>query len=239
MIAAAPKYASRAAAAVPGLRRWNHPMRAMTEVEGGACLGGGDAGRPQSFALKRCFDVVFSSLVLLALAPLFALIALAVRWSSPGPVFFRQQRVGRNGELFWMLKFRTMRVAAPEECDTRWTTAGDPRRTRVGAFLRHTSLDELPQFFNVLKGEMSVVGPRPERPYFARRFLREVEGYERRFWLPAGITGWAQVNGWRGDTSIERRVEHDLYYLRHRSFSFDLWIIARTLWSGLIDRNAY
>jgi Undecaprenyl-phosphate glucose phosphotransferase len=189
--------------------------------------------------LKRTFDIGFSSIVILFAWPLLLAIAIAVRLSSPGPVLFRQERVGLNGRVFSMLKFRTMRVSPAGEADTRWTTADDPRKTRLGTFLRKTSLDELPQFFNVLKGDMSVVGPRPERPFFVRKFLKEVAQYNSRHKLKVGITGWAQVNGWRGDTSIQKRIEYDLYYLQNWSFGFDLRIVAMTILGGLLNRNAY
>ena len=136
-------------------------------------------------------------------------------------------------------KFRTMNVASREEGNTRWTCLNDPRRTAVGAFLRKTNLDELPQFLNVLKGDMSIVGPRPERPYFVERFLAEFDRYNSRHLFKAGITGWAQVNGWRGDTSIAKRVEYDLYYLRNWSLTFDLQIITMTLLSMFSSKNAY
>jgi lipopolysaccharide/colanic/teichoic acid biosynthesis glycosyltransferase len=132
-----------------------------------------------------------------------------------------------------------MNVSPTSEADTQWTTAADPRRTWFGAFLRKTSLDELPQFLNVLKGEMSVVGPRPERPHFVHKFLQEIMRYNHRHALKVGITGWAQVNGWRGDTSIQKRVACDLYYLQNWSFMFDLRIILMTIVSGLINRHAY
>lgn len=188
---------------------------------------------------KRVFDMIFSSLVILVLSPLLILIAVAVKVSSPGPVFFRQERVGLNGGLFYMYKFRTMGMAPPSETDTVWTKENDPRRTKIGRFLRKTSLDELPQFFNVLRGEMSVVGPRPERPHFVRRFLKDVSYYNDRHRLKAGITGWAQINGWRGDTSIEKRLECDLYYLQNWSLWFDFRIIAKTVWVGMVNKNAY
>jgi Undecaprenyl-phosphate glucose phosphotransferase len=189
--------------------------------------------------LKRAFDSCVSFLVLLLASPLFALIAVLIKCTSRGPVFFVQERVGLNGKPFRMYKFRTMRASAESESDTRWTTEGDPRRTPFGAFLRKTSLDELPQFINVLKGDMSIVGPRPERPHFVHKFLQEVVRYNYRHALKVGITGWAQVNGWRGDTSIEKRLEYDLYYLQNWSFAFDLRIIVMTIFSGLINRNAY
>jgi Undecaprenyl-phosphate glucose phosphotransferase len=188
---------------------------------------------------KRIFDVAFSVLVLLLTLPLMLLIALATRLSSSGPVFFVQDRVGLNGRVFRMFKFRTMRVGSREEGDTRWTCDNDPRRTIVGAFLRKTNLDELPQFFNVLKGDMSIVGPRPERPFFVERFLEEFDRYNARHMFKAGITGWAQVNGWRGDTSIAKRVEYDLYYLRNWSLTFDLQIITMTVFRLFSSKNAY
>src|SRR5262249_7594948 len=152
--------------------------------------------------LKRGFDVLFSTFALIITGPLMSLIGLAIHITSPGPIFFTQERVGLNGKKFRMYKFRTMNVSETSESDTRWTTQHDPRRTRLGAFLRRSNLDELPQFFNVLKGDMSVVGPRPERPYFVHKFLQDIEKYNTRHFLKVGITGWAQVNGLRGDTSI-------------------------------------
>ena len=189
--------------------------------------------------LKRAFDFCFSAMVLLLTAPLFGLIAAIIRLTSPGPIFFVQERIGLNGRPFGMYKFRTMRTGPKAESDTLWTSADDSRRTIFGSILRKTSLDELPQFINVLNGEMSVVGPRPERPHFVQKFLNEVTRYNNRHSLKVGITGWAQVNGLRGDTSIEKRVEYDLYYLQNWSLIFDLRIIAMTVVSGLINRNAY
>lgn len=188
---------------------------------------------------KRAFDFAFSAVVLGVTAPVLLLIAAAVKFSSPGPVFFMQDRVGWNGRVFRMYKFRTMRVAPASESDTRWTTMNDPRRTALGCFLRKTNLDELPQFLNVLRGDMSVVGPRPERPHFVEQFADNVEKYNDRHRMQVGITGWAQVNGWRGDTSIEKRVECDLYYLQNWSFALDLRIILMTLKPGMGGRNAY
>jgi Undecaprenyl-phosphate glucose phosphotransferase len=189
--------------------------------------------------LKRVFDFCFSGGVLVLTAPLFGLIALIIRLTSPGPVFFVQERVGLNGKPFRMYKFRSMRIGPRFESDTQWTKGGDSRRTAFGSLLRKTSLDELPQFINVFRGDMSVVGPRPERPHFVQKFLQEVARYNNRHALKVGITGWAQVNGWRGDTSIEKRVEFDLYYLQNWSLAFDLRIIVMTIFSGLINKNAY
>lgn len=189
--------------------------------------------------LKRAFDVCFATIVLLITSPVFALVAAIIRSTSPGPTFFTQERVGLNGKPFHMYKFRTMREGPKAESDTLWTTAEDSRRTIFGSILRKTSLDELPQFINVLNGDMSVVGPRPERPHFVQKFLHEVTRYNNRHALKVGITGWAQVNGLRGDTSIEKRVEYDLYYLQNWSLTLDLRIIAMTIVSGLMNKNAY
>jgi Undecaprenyl-phosphate glucose phosphotransferase len=188
---------------------------------------------------KRVFDVAFSIVVLLLTLPITLLIAVCIKLESRGPIFFGQDRVGLNGRVFRMFKFRTMRVGSREEADTRWTSDNDPQRTALGSFLRRSSLDEFPQFFNVLKGDMSIVGPRPERPYFVERFLAEIDSYNSRQTFKAGITGWAQVNGWRGDTSIAKRVENDLYYLRNWSLTFDLQIITLTVLRIFTSKNAY
>lgn len=188
---------------------------------------------------KRIFDIGLSLFVLLITLPVSLLIALGIRLDSRGPAFFVQNRVGLNGRVFKMLKFRTMEVGNREEEDTRWTCDHDPRCTRIGAFLRRTNLDELPQFLNVLKGDMSIVGPRPERPHFVQRFLEEVDRYNTRHMFKAGITGWAQVNGWRGNTSIAKRVEYDLYYLRNWSLTLDLQIITLTVLRMFNSKNAY
>lgn len=189
--------------------------------------------------LKRIFDVAFSLLAIAITGPLMLVIAVAIWLKSPGPILFVQERVGLNGQTFKMYKFRTMALSSSDESDTRWTTANDSRRTRLGAFLRRSSLDELPQFFNVLKGEMSTVGPRPERPFFVKKFIQDVGLYHSRHRLKVGITGWAQVNGLRGDTSISKRIEYDLHYLQNWSFLFDLRIIFLTVWSGFFGSNAY
>ena len=197
------------------------------------------AESPTYLSIKRAFDIIFSILALLLTSPLTLLIALSIRLTSPGPVFFTQERVGLNGKTFQMFKFRTMHSCAKQETDNGWTVANDHRKTHLGAFLRRTSLDELPQFWNVLCGDMSVVGPRPERPYFVQKFLQEITSYNTRHYLKVGITGWAQVNGLRGDTSIHDRVEYDLYYMKHWSFTFDLHIILLTIVRGFSDHNAY
>jgi exopolysaccharide biosynthesis polyprenyl glycosylphosphotransferase len=189
--------------------------------------------------LKRAFDFSSASAALLVLSPVLAGIAAAVRLTSPGPVFYRQQRMGLDGELFEMIKFRTMVQDAEKDTGAVWAVAGDSRRTPLGSFLRKTNLDELPQLWNIVKGEMSVVGPRPERPEFIREFRAGLPGYMLRHKVKGGLTGWAQVNGCRGNTSIERRLEYDMAYLRHWSFSLDLRIILLTLVRGFNDPNAY
>lgn len=190
-------------------------------------------------ALKRALDVAVSLTILIAFSPLLLLLALLVKASSPGPVFLVQERVGRDGRPFWCIKFRTMRQDAEAMTGPVWTTPNDPRRTRLGAFMRRFSLDEFPQFINVLLGEMSVVGPRPERPHFVDQFTQSVPRYARRHREKAGITGWAQVNGLRGNTSIEERTRYDLYYVENWSLFFDLKIIAKTVILIFRDRNAY
>ena len=188
---------------------------------------------------KRLFDIAVSILVLLLTWPFMLAIAIAIKLESPGPILFRQDRVGLNGRIFRMLKFRTMKALGPGEPEWGWTTADDPRRTHVGSLLRKLNLDELPQFFNVLWGHMSIVGPRPEMPHFVERHLERVEQYNARHFFKVGITGWAQVNGWRGDTSITKRVEYDLYYLRNWSLTFDLQIMTMTVLRIFNSRNAY
>jgi Undecaprenyl-phosphate glucose phosphotransferase len=187
--------------------------------------------------LKRVFDVAASLAVLLLLSPLYLLIALLVKLSSQGPVLFVQERVGLNGRKFNMLKFRTM--CGDLNPDNHWTVPNDPHVTPIGRWLRCSNLDELPQFVNVLKGDMSIVGPRPERPFFLERFRREVPEYMARHYVKSGITGWAQVNGWRGDTSISQRIAHDLYYIRNWAMAFDLKIVCLTVLRTFFHRNAY
>jgi exopolysaccharide biosynthesis polyprenyl glycosylphosphotransferase len=183
---------------------------------------------------KRAFDLLASAVVLVGLAPLMGGIALAILASSGRPILYRQSRMGHDGRVFEMLKFRSMRRDA-ELTGPGWTKAGDPRRTRLGRWLRRYNLDELPQLINVLKGEMSLVGPRPERPAYIDEFRREVPGYMLRHKVRAGMTGWAQVHGWRGDTSIHERLEHDLYYIQRWSFWLDLRILFMTLFRPARD----
>mgnify|MGYP000916132129 CR=1 FL=1 len=188
---------------------------------------------------KRSFDIVFSLLALVVTSPVLLAAMIGIKLTSPGPVFFVQERMGLDRKTFRMYKLRTMHVADPKTSDTQWTTKDDPRRTRFGALLRKLSVDELPQFINVLKGEMSVVGPRPERPYFVEQFKHKVPKYMVKHHIRPGITGWAQANGLRGDTSIKDRIDHDLFYIENWSFLFDLKIILRTIRKGIVDKNAY
>lgn len=189
--------------------------------------------------MKRAMDVAFSALFLLVISPLMVGIAIAVKLSSRGPVFYRQERMSLNGQTFKMLKFRSMPVNVESQTGAVWATSGEDRATSVGKFLRRTSLDELPQFINVLKGDMSVVGPRPERPVFIHQFKGQVPRYMLRHKMKAGITGWAQVNGWRGDTSIEKRIQYDLYYIQNWSLLLDFKIMLMTVWKGFVHENAY
>jgi Undecaprenyl-phosphate glucose phosphotransferase len=188
---------------------------------------------------KRATDVVLSGLALTVLSPLLLVIGTLVKLTSRGPVLYAQERMGLDGQTFRMLKFRSMKVDAESNTGAVWARASDDRRTVIGALLRRTSLDELPQFWNVLRGDMSLVGPRPERPVFVQKFRREVPFYNVRHKVKAGITGWAQVNGWRGDTALDRRVECDLFYIRNWSYMLDLKILLLTCWKGFINKNAY
>ena len=188
---------------------------------------------------KRLFDIVVSAALLVVLSPLLLAIALWVKFDSRGPILYAQERVGFNGHRFRMLKFRTMRTDAEESGDPGWTTPNDPRRTRAGAFLRALSLDELPQLANVLVGHMSLVGPRPERPVYVERFRSSIPRYYLRHHVKAGITGWAQVNGLRGDTPLDRRIEYDLYYVQHWSMLVDVKILALTALRVFRDRSAH
>jgi Undecaprenyl-phosphate glucose phosphotransferase len=189
--------------------------------------------------MKRLTDIVISSVAIIVFAPVMALIAVWIKFESKGPIIFRQERVGLDGHEFWMLKFRSMFTDAEKHTGPVWAKEGDDRCTRVGAILRRTSFDELPQLFNVLKGDMSLVGPRPERAVFVENFKKSIPHYMLRLKMKAGLTGWAQVNGWRGNTSLEKRIEYDLYYIKNWSLLFDMKIIIMTVWKGFISRHAY
>ncbi|MEW6187774.1 MAG: exopolysaccharide biosynthesis polyprenyl glycosylphosphotransferase, partial [Thermodesulfobacteriota bacterium] len=189
--------------------------------------------------LKRIYDISLASLFLVILSPLLVLIALAVKITSPGPVFYRQTRMGLDGRVFEMLKFRSMVEGAEKETGPVWARKEDPRRTYVGRVLRKLSLDELPQLFNVLRGEMSLVGPRPERPELIESFKDRIPRYMLRHKMKAGMTGWAQIHGWRGNTSLEKRIEFDLHYIENWSLLLDTRIVIKTLWKGIISKEAY
>ncbi|MDH7513565.1 MAG: undecaprenyl-phosphate glucose phosphotransferase [Clostridiales bacterium] len=188
-------------------------------------------------AVKRAFDLFVSTLALIIFSPLILVVVLLIKLTSQGPVFYKQERMGLDGRKFTMIKFRTMICDAEKETGPMMCQAGDPRITRVGRFLRRFSIDEIPQLVNVFKGEMSLIGPRPERPEFVRDFADKIPNYMLRHKVKSGITGWAQVHGLRQDTSIEKRIEYDLYYMQNWSLALDLKIIWMTLRRGFIDRN--
>jgi Undecaprenyl-phosphate glucose phosphotransferase len=189
--------------------------------------------------LKRGLDLAIAVLVLAFCSPVFFMIAALIKLTSQGPVLLVQERMGLNGKKFKMLKFRTMRYPETWDPNTHWTKPNDLHVTPLGRWLRRSNLDELPQFVNVLKGEMSLVGPRPERPFFIEQFRQQVPDYMVRHYVKCGITGWAQVNGWRGDTSIQERFAHDLYYVQHWALSFDFKILTLTLLRSFFHPNAY
>jgi Undecaprenyl-phosphate glucose phosphotransferase len=189
--------------------------------------------------MKRAFDIIFSLFVIVFTSPLLLAVAIAIKLTSSGPIIFKQERVGLNRRMFSMFKFRSMRQASQQTADTEWTTENDIRKTKIGSFIRKTSLDELPQFFNVLFGHMSVVGPRPERPFFVEQFKEEIPKYMVKHHIRPGITGWAQSNGLRGDTSIEERISFDIFYIENWTFLFDIKIIWLTIYKGFTNKNAY
>ncbi len=188
---------------------------------------------------KRTFDIVGAIALMLLFSPVFLVLAILVKLTSRGPVFYSQVRLGANGKLFKCYKFRSMRVDAEAQSGPVWAKPEDERTTPIGRWMRKTSLDEIPQFFNALKGDMSLVGPRPERPVFVEQFREEIPRYMLRHKMKSGVTGWAQVNGWRGDTSLEERIRYDLFYVGHWSHRFDIKILMLTLIRGFRDRNAY
>ena len=189
--------------------------------------------------LKRVLDLAGAILALILFSPLMLLIAFLVKITSPGPILYRQQRMGLDGKTFFTLKFRSMRQDAEKQTGAVWATENDTRRTTLGVYLRRFNLDELPQLFNVLNGDMSLVGPRPERPVLIEEFKSKIPNYMLRHKVKAGITGWAQINGWRGNTSLEKRIEHDLYYIERWSVWLDLKILLLTVFKGFVDPNAY
>lgn len=189
--------------------------------------------------LKRLMDIVGSICAIVIFSPVMLFSVIMIKLTSPGPLIFKQERVGLHNRPFMMYKFRSMEVQAPEKEKTRWTVKDDPRVTGFGKFMRKTSIDELPQLFNVLKGEMSLVGPRPERPFFVEKFKEEIPRYMIKHQVRPGITGWAQVNGYRGNTSIRKRIEYDLYYIENWTLGLDIKILILTIFKGFINKNAY
>lgn len=194
---------------------------------------------PVNRALKRFFDIIGSVLCIIIFGIPMLVVAALVKFTSHGPLIFRQKRIGLHNHEFSMFKFRSMRVQTDLEEKKAWTTMNDPRVTPVGKFIRSTSLDELPQFFNVLKGDMSLVGPRPERPFYVDKFKEEIPRYMVKHQVRPGITGWAQVNGYRGDTSIKLRVDCDIYYIENWTLGLDFKILFLTVFKGFINKNAY
>lgn len=188
--------------------------------------------------VKWMEDKILSLIILLLISPIMLGLAIGVKLSSPGPVFYRQERVGLNNRIFMMLKFRSMAVDT-EKDTVQWGGSARKATNKFGQFIRKTSLDELPQFLNVLKGDMSIVGPRPERPMFVEEFKEEIPDYMKKHLVKAGITGWAQINGWRGDTDLKERIEHDIYYIENWSLFLDLKIIFMTFYKGFVNKNAY
>ena len=188
---------------------------------------------------KRIIDIVGSIIAIILFSPIMIVTAILVKKSSPGPIIFKQVRIGFGNREFSMYKFRSMGVQDPSKEKAGWTTSNDPRVTPIGKIIRKTSIDELPQLFNVLKGDMSLVGPRPERPQFVKKFQEEIPRYMIKHQVRPGMTGWAQINGYRGDTSIKGRIEHDLYYIENWSLGLDIKILFLTIFKGFVNKNAY
>ena len=189
--------------------------------------------------VKRIVDIFGALVAIILFSPIMLAVAIIIKVTDPGPLIFKQERIGLKNRPFYMYKFRSMIVQTDEEESIGWTTKGDSRVTPIGRFIRKTSIDEFPQFFNVLAGNMSLVGPRPERPQFVEQFKEEIPRYMVKHQVRPGITGWAQVNGYRGDTSIRKRIEHDLYYIENWSLGFDIKILILTFFKGFVNKNAY
>lgn len=192
-----------------------------------------------NWIIKRIVDIIGACVALIVFSPVMLIASIAIKASGDGPVIFKQERVGLHNKTFQMYKFRTMAVQKPQEESKAWTVKNDPRVTKIGKLLRRTSLDEIPQFFNILKGDMSLVGPRPERPVFVEKFKEEIPRYMIKHQVRPGLTGWAQVNGYRGDTSIRKRIDCDIYYIENWTFGFDIKILFLTVFKGFINKNAY
>ena len=189
--------------------------------------------------MKRCVDLGGSVFAIILFSPVMLITAIAIKLTSPGPLIYTQERVGLHNKTFRMYKFRSMDVQSPKKERGAWTVPGDPRVTKVGKIIRKTSIDELPQLFNILKGDMSLVGPRPERPFFVEKFRAEIPRYMIKHQVRPGMTGWAQINGYRGNTSIRKRIEYDLYYIENWTLGFDIKILFLTIFKGFINKNAY
>jgi Undecaprenyl-phosphate glucose phosphotransferase len=189
--------------------------------------------------IKRIVDIIGAVFALIIFSIPIALVSVIIKITSPGPVIFSQVRIGKHNKEFKMYKFRSMEVQTEKDEKKAWTTRSDPRVTGIGKFIRKTSIDEFPQFYNVLKGDMSLVGPRPERPFFVEKFKEEIPRYMIKHQVSPGLTGWAQINGYRGDTSIRKRIDHDLYYIENWTLSLDFKILFLTIFKGFINKNAY
>ncbi len=189
--------------------------------------------------IKRVMDIVGSVFGIIVSLPIMLLMCILIKLTSPGPLIYKQERVGLHNKTFWMYKFRSMEIQPESEEKKAWTVKNDPRVTGIGRFMRRTSIDELPQLFNILKGNMSLVGPRPERPFFVEKFREEIPRYMVKHQVRPGLTGWAQVNGYRGDTSIRKRIDCDLYYIENWTIGFDIKILFLTIFKGFVNKNAY
>ena len=225
---------------VPDIFEYQLMHHSLTEIAGVPVVNiSYSAIHGMNKGVKAVEDFVLVMVLLMMASPVMLLIAAGVKFSSPGPVFYRQRRIGWNGVEFTMYKFRSMPVEAEEKSGPVWASKVDNRATRFGSFLRKTSLDELPQLFNVLQGKMSLIGPRPERPMFVEKYKDEIPHYMKKHLVKAGLTGWAQVHGWRGNTCLHTRIEHDLYYIENWSLWLDIKIIIMTVFRGLVHKNAY
>ena len=189
--------------------------------------------------LKRIVDIFGALVAIVLFSPVMLFSCIMIKLTSPGPLIYRQTRVGLHNKPFEMYKFRSMAVQTEEKEKKAWTVKNDPRVTGFGKFMRHTSIDELPQLFNILKGDMSLVGPRPERPFFVEKFREEIPRYMVKHQVRPGLTGWAQVNGYRGDTSIRKRIDCDLYYIENWTLGLDFKILFLTFFKGFVNKNAY
>ena len=189
--------------------------------------------------VKRAMDVVGALIALVLASPVMLVVSVLIKLTSRGPLIYKQERVGLHNKTFRMYKFRSMEMQSPEKEKKAWTVKDDPRVTGIGRFMRRTSIDELPQLINILKGDMSLVGPRPERPFFVEKFREEIPRYMVKHQVRPGLTGWAQINGYRGDTSIKRRIEHDIYYIENWTVGLDIKIILMAFFKGFINKNAY